>query len=377
MAHGTSYLKRILYFSRDYTTHDHRFLSALARTDHDVFYMRLESGNIQLEDRPIPEGIEPITWAGGRETVRVDDLQNLVPALNVAIQQVKPDLIHAGPIQRSAYLVALCGFQPLVSVSWGYDLIIDANRNSEWERITRFTLEHSTTMIGDCNTIRQLAISYGMPDERIVTFPWGIDLELFSPTDVTTVPDEQTFTLLSTRGWEPVYGVDVIARAFVKAARKRPGLRLVMLGGGSQASLLERIFESGGVSEQVQFPGQISQDELPDIYRSADLYISASHSDGTSISLLEALASGCPVLASDIPGNQEWITPGVQGWLFPDADDNSLAQGILHAVEQRDQLPRMSRSARALAEQRANWNVNFQQLLHAYKMTLHHSAASQ
>ncbi len=83
-------------------------------------------------------------------------------------------------------------------------------------------------MIGDSDIVRQLAVSYGMPNDRIITFPWGVDLHHYSPAPLES--RSETFTLLSTRGWEPIYGVDVIARAFVQAAQQRPELRLVMLG---------------------------------------------------------------------------------------------------------------------------------------------------
>jgi glycosyltransferase involved in cell wall biosynthesis len=139
-----------------------------------------------------------------------------------------------------------------------------------------------------------------------------------------------------------------------------------MLGNGSQASILRQIFHQGGVDERVHFPGQVSQTELPRFYRSADLYLSASHSDGTSISLLEALACGCPALVSDIPGNREWITPGVEGWLFPDSDENALAEAIVQAASDRSHLEQMGKAARRLAEQRADWEKNFPQLFKAY-----------
>jgi hypothetical protein len=105
-------------------------------------------------------------------------------------------------------------------------------------------------------------------------------------------------------------------------------------------------------------------------YRIADLYLSASHSDGTSISLLEAMACGRPALVSDIPGNREWVQPGVNGWLFPDGDEKALAQAIVRAVDQRQQLPEMGRAAREIAEQRADWERNFQELLKAYGLAL-------
>jgi glycosyltransferase involved in cell wall biosynthesis len=87
--------------------------------------------------------------------------------------------------------------------------------------------------------------------------------------------------------------------------------------------------------------------------------------------LLEALACGRPAIVSAIPGNREWIIPGVQGWLFPDGDDEALAQAILGALDQRDRLIEMGREARTLAEARADWSVNFQNLLHAYQLALH------
>jgi len=375
---------RILYFSRDYTTHDHRFLSALAQTDHKVYYLRLENRGQHLEDRPIPPGIELINWAGGNAPARLRDGPRLLSNLKRIIQKIEPDLIHAGPIQRSAFLVALCGFRPLVSVSWGYDLLHDAQQNAFWRWATRYTLKRSAVMIGDCDTIRELAISHGMPDERIATFPWGVDLEHFSPvseiTDTKLQPSYASsstpFTLLSTRGWEPIYGVEVIARAFVQVARQRPELRLVMLGNGSQAARLNQILRQAnsdiqpGNSKQVIFPGQIHFAELPRYYRSADLYLAASYSDGASISLIEAMACGCPVLISDIPGNREWIAPGENGWLFPPGDENALASAILNAVNQRDNLPQMGRAARYIAEQRADWKQNFQKLLQAYEFAL-------
>jgi len=360
---------RILYFSRDYTTHDHRFLSALAKTEHRVAYLRLEQRGHQLEDRPLPPEIEQVHWVGGQSPATLMAGPRLLTGLRRVIRTIQPDLILAGPIQRSAFLVALSGYRPLVSMSWGYDLIHDANRNVFWRWATRYTFRHSAALVGDSRTIRQLAIKYGMPDERIVTFPWGVDIRHFYPPP-SKRSSADTFTLLSTRGWEPIYGIDVIARAFVMAAREHPELHLIMLGNGSQAAKLRQIFLSGGVDERVHFPGQLSQVELPRYYCNADVYISASHSDGTSISLLEAMACGTPAIVSDISGNQEWVTPGENGWWFPDGDAEALAQAILHALEQRQQLAEMGRKARLLAETRADWEKNFLQLEKAYAIAL-------
>jgi len=399
---------RLIYFSRNYTSHDHRFLSALTANAADredlgyqpsleVYYLTLERGNYLQEQRPIPAEVEILSWKKGENSIWWSDGAGLLWELKRLIGSIQPDLILAGPIQRSAFLVALSGFQPLVSMSWGYDLLLDARRNSTWAWATRYTLRRSAALVGDCQTIRDLAISYGMDAERIVTFPWGVDLDHFKPAGMTpSFAHSQPFTLLSVRGWEPIYGVDVIARAFVKAASARPELRLVMLGNGSQAGRLRQILgqtinadtehpgwtnqspdngypPKGHSAHRVLFPGLIGFNELPRYYRSADLVLSASHSDGSSISLLEAMACGCPVLVSDIPGNREWVQPGVNGWLFPDGDADALAEAILHALDQRSRLPEMGRQARQVAEQRADWQKNFPNLFRAIEIAFEHT----
>jgi glycosyltransferase involved in cell wall biosynthesis len=374
---------KILYFTRDYTSHDYRFLDRLAKSGHAIYYLRLERRGHVLEDRPLPPEVEIVHWMGGQSPARLSNGPRLLLGLRRVIRNLQPDILHAGPLQRSAFLAALTGFQPLVSMSWGYDLLQDAQRNAAWRWATRYTLQHSAALVGDCETIRQLAISYGMPADRIVTFPWGVDLEHFSPGDRWTRPNqpqpeaiEKPFTLLSTRNWEPIYGVETIARAFVQAARQQPELQLVMLGNGSQAGLLRQVLSREGLLDgpgagnypRVLLPGQVTYADLPRFYRLADLYVAATHSDGTSISLLEAMACGCPALVSDIPGNREWIAPGENGWLTPVGNVDALAQAMLRAVETRRNLPEMGRAARALAEQRADWNANFPRLFEAYRL---------
>lgn len=370
---------RILYFSREYSTHDHRFLSALEKTGHQIYYLRLERRGHALEDRPIPAAVKQVQWVGGAGPARLQDGFRLLFNLKQVLKETKPDLVHAGPIQSSAFLVALSGYKPLVSMSWGYDLLVDAHKNKTWTWATRYTLQHSAVLVGDCQAVRQAAVSYGMSKDHIVTFPWGVDLSHFSPNPETGIHPspglrshlgwgEEAFVLLSTRSWESIYGVEILAEAFVQTARQHPELRLIMVGNGSLAARLRKIFLRGKVIDQVVCPGQVNQSDLPKYYRSADLYVSASHSDGTSISMLEALSCGCPVLLSDVPGNLEWITPGEQGWFFRDGNIQSLAEAITKAVENRKALTGMRQSARLLAQQRADWEKNFPELLRAYRM---------
>jgi len=373
---------RILYFTRDYTPHDHRFLTSLAESGQEVYYLRLERSGRQLEDRPLPPSVQQVAWSGGQRPFRWRDLPGLVQNLRGILRQIQPDIVHAGPVQTVALIAALAGARPLVTMSWGSDLLKDADRSRTYRWITRFTLSRSDALVGDCKAVQEKAGTFGFPEQRCFMFPWGIDLQRFAPHGAgEETPDQDLrarlgwqdqFVVLSLRSWEPVYGIDVMLRGFALAAEAAPELRLLMLGGGSLAKMVQQLIEENGLRDYVYLGGQVTQASLPEMYRAADLYLSASHSDGSSVSLMEALGSGLPVLVTDIPSNREWITApegsleSPQGWLFPDNDSQTLAKGILSALRQPERLAEMRRQARLRAEERADWQKNFQVLNQAY-----------
>ncbi len=367
---------KVVYFSTDYCTHDHRFLSTIREAGHQVYHLRLQANPRQVEDRPVPEGVEIVHWAGGRHPFRWRDLPLLALDFRRVVEHLQPDLVHAGPIQTCAFVAALSGFRPLLTMSWGFDLMEDVHRNWWYEKITPYVLRHSTFFTSDALVTRDKAVAYGMNPDRTVVFPWGVDLQRFAPDiehrslNTAKSPKRDNVTLLCNRSWEPRYGVDVLARAFVKIAGAVPEVRMMLMGGGSQGRQIRQILLNGGVLDRLYFPGQISQTDLPRWYHMADLYISPSHIDGSSVSLMEALASGLPCLVSDIPANREWVSEGVNGWLFPDGDADALAEKILYALGQREQWPAMGRAARAVAEERADWKKNAAKLFFAYQRAM-------
>ncbi|NIM94807.1 MAG: glycosyltransferase [Anaerolineales bacterium] len=365
---------KVLYFSRDYTPHDYRFLSALNRTDHEIYYLRLEAGPFARENRPLPEGVRQVEWQGGKGVVNWADFTWLRGELKRLLNEIKPDLVHAGPVQRCALLTALTGFQPLVTMSWGSDLLKDAKAGlGRWA--ARFTLARTTVFICDCQPVADVAANLGMNRERTVIFPWGVDLDHFFPGRENYIRSrlewDDALILLSSRSLESVYGVDLLVDAFIKAAKESLDLNMLMIGDGSLRNKIEQIIHQASIEDRVHIGGQINYDALPAYYRTADIYVSASHSDGSSISLLEAMACGLPAIVSDIPGNREWVTPNTNGWWFRDSDESALTQAMLEAVNFRETLNAYSRKAREIAEERADWEVNFQHLLRAYDLAMH------
>jgi glycosyltransferase involved in cell wall biosynthesis len=364
---------RVLYFSRDYTSHDHRFLAAMVENGIQPFYLRLERSGHPQEDRMLPVGVTPVQWEGGQKPFEHLDHRRLLSSLKSVLKSIKPDILHAGPVQTAAWLAAQSRFHPLVTMSWGSDLLLDADSSAQMRRLTEFALANTDVLVGDCDTVREKAISFGFPSEKIVTFPWGVNLERFSPAEAERVIRQRAgwqeeFVILHTRTWEPVYGVEIFTKAFARAAALRPDLRLFLLGNGSMAAEIRKILMP--VMHKVQFVGQVNQEKLPAYYQAADLYVSASRSDGSSVSLMEALACGLPVLVSDIPGNREWLDGSEAGWMFPDGDADALSARILEIADQRGKLEKTGRQARQLAETRANWSENFKKLLTAYQMAL-------
>ena len=248
---------KIIYFSIDYCPHDHRFLSALSESGHQIYYVRLQRGPRQTEDRPVPANIEQVLWEGGKDIFRWQDLPKYVMGLRRVIRRIKPDLIHAGPIQTCAFIAVLTGFRPILTMSWGFDLMKDVYRGRWWEFATRYTLKRSTYFTSDAMVTRDKAVEYGMNPEKTVVFPWGVDLNHFTPRN-WSLDTDNSFTVFCNRSWEPNYGVDVLAGAFVKVAQQRPDVSLMLLSGGSQAAAIRQILIRGGVEDRVTFPGQIS-----------------------------------------------------------------------------------------------------------------------
>ena len=358
---------RILYFSLGYCTHDYRFLKSISEGGHDVFFVQLEGNRRTVEDRPVPENVQQVIWKGGRESFRWSNLAKLTFDFRRLVKEIKPDLIHAGPIQTCAFIAVLSGFRPILTMSWGFDLMDDIHKNKWWEWVTRYTLKRSTFFTSDANVTRDMAVKYGMDAKKTIVFPWGVDLEHFSPSTDHWSLNTDHFTLFCNRSWETRYGVDVLARAFVKVAQQNENVGLILLNGGSLGAQIRQILQSGGVLERVTFGGQISQTDLPNWYHMADVYISPSHVDGSSVSLMEALACGMPCLVSDSPANKEWVVENENGWLFRDGDADHLAEKILAAISQREKLPGIGRASRRSAEMRADWKKNAEVLMNVYR----------
>lgn len=359
---------RVLYFSEGYTTHDHRFLGAIARGGAETLFLRRSAQQRGGERRPLPAGVRELGWP---QAFPPGD-----PAgLRSVLAEQRPTLVHAGPVPTCAALAAAAGAgspgqPPLLSMSWGSDLLVDAQQPGPAREAARQALAASTWLFADCQAVVQAAAGLGFDRQRTTVFPWGVDLRQFRPLPAgapsalrARLGWEEALVVLSLRSWEPVYDVPTVLRGFALAARQEPRLHLLLLSDGSLAEQIHTLIPELGLADAVHLAGRIAQEQLPAWYQAADLYLSASLSDGSSVSLLEALASGLPALVSDIPGNREWVHEGEAGLLFPPAQPAALAAGLLRLAAEPALRASCSAAARRVAEERADWDQN-QRLIH-------------
>lgn len=356
---------RILYFTQGQSPHDLRFLTALAATQHQVGVLCLDGET----GRNWPNGIQELNWPTSYAQNANKHKRAQVRAFTEVVSGFNPDVVHAGPIQKVASIAAKARVKPLLAMSWGSDLLMDAQNSLRSNLLARFTLHKSTLLAADCYTVVKKASELGYHGP-ISVFPWGVDLQHFQPAVSGTLREQlgwqKEFVFLSNRTLEPLYGVDVIAWAFIQACQQNEHLRLLVYGKGSLEGKLKALFEKAGLTDRVHFGGFATLDQLPGIYASADVYLSASHSDGSSVSLMEALACARPVIVSDIPSNLEWVKPAEQGWIFKDNCPADLAAKMLEAASST-RLAEIALANRRLAEQRADWQQNFAKLLAAYE----------
>lgn len=362
---------RILYFSDNSSGHNRRFLAKLALR-HEVYFL---DATQEGPAENLPGGVQGVRL---KYPVRRDadpiQFAEVLAEFEFLLKDIRPDLVHAGPVQTCGYVAALSRFHPLVVMSWGSDMLVHVDRNAEWRFATGTTLRAADGFFCDCETVRAAARHWiAIPNERIVQFPWGIERGSFSPPGTAVFRESlglspDAFAFISTRSWEPPYDTGILLQAFDRAYRKNHRLRLLLLGNGSEAGWVHTFIAEHGLGNIVLTPGLIAGADMPGWFRAANGYVSCAGSDGTSISLLQAMATGLPVVVTDIASNREWITEGENGWLASSGSSREFAEKLLRAVslEQGERDAISERNQQIVAE-RADWDQNFPSLLQLYE----------
>ena len=146
----------------------------------------------------------------------------------------------------------------------------------------------------------------------------------------------------------------LLAEAFVQALRDEPGLRsrlrLVMIGDGPLRRAAQELLQAQGVADLAWLPGE--RNDVADIMRGLDCFVLPSRAEGVSNTILEAMASGLPVIATEVGGNAELVDAGRSGALVPARDAHAMAGRLRELASAPEQAAEWGREGRRLVEQR-------------------------
>lgn len=172
----------------------------------------------------------------------------------------------------------------------------------------------------------------------------GIDIDRFAfhgPQDALVA--------ISVARLSPEKDYPTLMRAIRKVVVVHPGFRLKLVGDGSERALLEKIAADLKISKHVEFLGE--RNDVPELLRTAGFYVSSSKTEGISLTLLEAMASGLPVVTTSVGGNPEIVLDGVTGKLVPPLNPDALAMAIIEMIEGHAGWRRMGEIGRLRIEQ--------------------------
>jgi len=248
-----------------------------------------------------------------------------LPALRRVIRALAPDIVHAHYITSYGMWGAACGRRPLVLTAWGSDILVTPHRNALLKALTGWTLGRAALITADSRDVLAEIRGY-KPRAGLEEIFWGADTERFHPRERL---GDRGFHIASLRAWEPNYCIDVVVRAFAQFVEERPasGAMLHLFGGGSQAAMLRELVSHLGITGQVVWHGWLAPEVLADRLAACDLSVTVPESDATSVSLLESMACGLPVVASDLPANRQWVDAG-GGHLVAAGDAGALAMAM-------------------------------------------------
>ncbi len=190
-----------------------------------------------------------------------------------------------------------------------------------------------------------------VPPARITRIVNGVDTVRFRPAGVPRWTPEagRPFVIGSVARMEAVKDYMCLARAAVSLSHRFPGqLRLEIIGDGSQKQRVDDFLQGSGLSGQYSLPG--FRDDIDNCMRGFDVFVLPSLAEGISNTLLEAMASGLPVIASRVGGNPELVDEGVTGTLFPAGDSPALADCLQAYIVDRELAARHGRAARERVE---------------------------
>lgn len=288
-----------------------------------------------------------------------------------ALRRFQPDVthVHEPAVPLVSLAVTLRGPQPIVGTFHAW-----SDRDAAY-RLARPLARAAAGRLAARVAVSRPAVDYhsralGVPAGTFRVIPNGVDVARFrSGRPIPELVKDGAPTLLFVGRLEARKGLEQLVRAFVRLKRQRPTLRLLVVGDGPERARCQQLL-TARLRADVLFLGQVDEEDKPRFHASADLFV-APNLGGESFGmvLLEAMAAGLPVVASDIPGFRSVIRDGVEGRLVPPGNVAALAEAVDTLLANAALREALGEQATATVE-RYDWSVVADELRGLYRRVL-------
>ncbi len=252
----------------------------------------------------------------------------------------------------------------------GADVMVDMNKPA-YREATLQMLDAVTLVLVRSESLRRAVVDLGCDPKKIEIQRTGIPLEEF-PFRNRTVPKNGEWRFVQAGRLIEKKGLLVTLRAFSTFLKQHPNAALTIAGEGPLLPELQKFARELGVTDRVSFKGFISQEQLREIYYRSHIFLHPSQTgrdgnqEGIPNSMLEAMATGLPVFATEHGGIPEAIENGVSGVLVPERDDEALARVLLNAAQDPGLLSRIGHAGASAVRENFDLSTQAQRLEEIY-----------
>lgn len=301
----------------------------------------------------------------------------LYPRLYRLFRELQPAIVHSRNLAALEVVIPawLSGVRVRIHGEHGRDVgdFDGSSRKYQWVR--RCYRPFVTKYIALSRDLEDyLVSSVGVSSSKVEQIYNGVDIMRFHPAATRQAPagcpfvDPGLWLIGSVGRMQIVKNQTDLARAFVRALQAHPELanrlRLVMVGDGPLRADAQALLAQAGVAEYAWLPG--ARDDVPEIMRGLDCFVLPSLAEGVSNTILEAMASGLPVVATDVGGNRELIDNGRTGEVVQAGDIETMAEKIATYAEDPQRARAAGLAGRALVERQFSLETMSQRYLALY-----------